>query len=140
MTANELLAEDLARYYDDPLGFVQWVFPWGKVGTILEGATGPRTWQAEYLEDIGRQVREREFDGVTAVAPIQKATASGHGIGKSCLTAWIILWIMEGIVYGEQWVVRIGDIWKEDKTDGIIGVLVNRRVVVVVHAGYGEDQ
>src|SRR6266851_8019765 len=40
------------------------------------------------------QVRERAFDGHTPVSPIRRAVASGHGIGKSALTAWIVLWLM----------------------------------------------
>jgi hypothetical protein len=31
---------------------------------------------------------------VTLVAPIRRAIASGHGIGKSTLTAFIVLWLM----------------------------------------------
>jgi len=101
MTGHEMLAEDLARYYDDPLGYVLWVFPWGEEGTILEQESGPREWQAEYLRDIGDQVKANGFNGRDAAPPIQKATASGHGIGKSCITAWLIKWIMDTRPYAK---------------------------------------
>jgi hypothetical protein len=91
VNADLELAKALADYYADPLGHVLFSYPWGK-GT-LEGYDGPDTWQAEFLEDVGRQVRERGFDGKTPVAPIRMATASGHGIGKTVLSAWLYWWI-----------------------------------------------
>ena len=87
------LAEEIAQYYDDPLGFVLFAYPWGQSGP-LKDATGPDAWQKELLEDIGRAVRERGFDGVHAVAPLRFAIASGHGIGKSTIAAWLVNWIM----------------------------------------------
>jgi hypothetical protein len=78
-----------AECYADPLAFVVAMYPWP-----INGAPGPDTWQAEVLADIGRQVQARGFDGVTPVLPIREAVASGHGIGKSALIAWIVDWIM----------------------------------------------
>ena len=75
----------------DPHRFVKEGFLWGK--GELEGWDGPDAWQAETLATIGEEVRKRDFNGVHAVDPIRMATASGHGIGKTALTAWIILWI-----------------------------------------------
>lgn len=86
--------EDVLAYRADPLGFVQTQFPWGRAQSALAQYEGPRVWQAAFLADIGQAVGERAFDGVTPAAPIQMATASGHGIGKSALTAWLILWLM----------------------------------------------
>jgi hypothetical protein len=40
-------------------------------------------------------VKKRDFNGHTAVDPIQMATASGHGIGKSVLVVWLIKWILD---------------------------------------------
>lgn len=88
------LQEDLSRFYADPLGFVKYIFPWGQPGTTLEKFAGPDGWQIEFLRELGRQVEARPFDGVTPVAPIRMARASGHGIGKSTLVAWLVLWIM----------------------------------------------
>jgi hypothetical protein len=87
-----LLADECSKYYADPYGWVLWAFDWNH--DDLEGFDGPDTWQRDTLIDIGKQVIERGFDGVAPVDPIREATASGHGIGKSALTAWIILWIM----------------------------------------------
>lgn len=86
------LADDCAEFYADPYGWVMWAFDWG-IGE-LEGFDGPDVWQRELLEELGEEVRKRGFNGVEAVDPIREAVTSGHGIGKSALTAWIILWIM----------------------------------------------
>ena len=100
------LAQDLARFYDDPLGFVLYAFPWDtdrslqivklpEPWSLAYGCEyGPDTWACELLDEIGAQVRARGFDGVNAVPPIQFAIASGHGIGKSAMAAWLVLWIM----------------------------------------------
>ncbi|MBF0215242.1 MAG: terminase [Magnetococcales bacterium] len=89
---NTELARAVGEFYHDPLGFVLFAFPWGH--DELKGHTGPRTWQREYLTQLGEEVRRRNFNGHDPVDPVQMATASGHGIGKSALTAWLILWIM----------------------------------------------
>ena len=88
------LVEIMDDYYDDPLGFVQDMFPWGVEGTPLERFTGPRKWQAEVLRTLGEEVRKRAFDGFTSVMPVYLSISSGHGIGKSALSAWIILWVV----------------------------------------------
>jgi hypothetical protein len=80
------------RFYADPVGFVTLCYPWGR-GSLLK-AEGPDKWQTEFLEEIGRQVKERAFNGRDAVRPIRMSTASGHGIGKSTLVAWLVAWIM----------------------------------------------
>lgn len=99
--------EELARCYADPLRFVLWAFPWGETPELSivplpepwasrypNCKYGPDAWACEVLEDIGKQVRERAFDGIHAVKPIRLAIASGHGIGKSFLTAMLVIWIM----------------------------------------------
>lgn len=88
------LADEVSKFYDDPLGFVLFAYQWGEPGTLLEGFDGPDIWQREGLIAIGEQVKDRKFDGFNAVDPILMAWASGHGIGKSCFTAWIVNWIM----------------------------------------------
>ena len=87
------IARVITETYDDPLAFVLLAYPWNEPGE-LEGFKGPDVWQRTFLEDLGRHVRARGFDGIQAVAPIRMATASGHGIGKSTLVAWIVNWIM----------------------------------------------
>jgi hypothetical protein len=90
---EDKLVQDLSRFYYDPVGYVYWCFPWDE--GILSGFKGLRRWQHKYLEELAEQVLERSFDGVNPVKPIQKSVSSGHGIGKSALTAWIIKWIMD---------------------------------------------
>jgi hypothetical protein len=75
----------LAACKSDPRAFVLGAFPWGEPGTILERFTGPEEWQADILEAI-------RLGLLTPNQAIQIARASGHGIGKSALVAWIILW------------------------------------------------
>ena len=87
------IARMLGETYDSPLDFVELAYPWGEPGE-LAGFAGPDRWQREFLKDLGDQVREGGFDGVHAVSPIRMAIASGHGIGKSTLVAWIVNWIM----------------------------------------------
>lgn len=86
------LSDDMAALFADPLGFVRYAFAWGQ-GELAD-LPGPRAWQAAFLEEIGGQVAQHRFDGRRPVAPILMTTASGHGIGKSALTAWLILWIL----------------------------------------------
>jgi hypothetical protein len=101
-----MLAQDMGRFYDDPLGFVMYAFPWDtdpslqlvKLSSpwdLVYGCDyGPDAWACELLESIGRDVREGGFNGSDAVPPIQYAVSSGHGIGKSAMAAWLTLWIM----------------------------------------------
>jgi len=91
--AEDTLIERVSTYKRDPLGFVQWAYPWGEPGP-LEAFDGPDDWQRELLEDIGREVRSRNFDGTTPVLPIREAISSGHGIGKSTTSGWITDWIL----------------------------------------------
>jgi len=92
VNADLELAKALSDYYADPLGFVLFAFPWGKGS--LDGHEGPDTWQAEFLDQVGQEVRKRGFDGQTPVMPIRISTASGHGIGKSTIVAWLFWWIL----------------------------------------------
>lgn len=78
-------ADFAARYSKDPLGWVLAAFPWGEPDTELASAQGPEQWQAEILHGIGQGL-------LTPSKAIQIAVASGHGIGKSALVSWIILW------------------------------------------------
>lgn len=80
----ELLA-DLARLSSDPLGFVLWAFPWGEPDSELADRDGPYEWQKDILRSIGSGL-------ISLEEAIRIAVASGHGIGKSALVSWIILW------------------------------------------------
>jgi hypothetical protein len=79
------LIEELAEYSSDPYGFVLFAFPWGEEGSELADFFGPQEWQIVVLQDLGAGL-------ITIEEAIQIARTSGHGIGKSALVAWIILW------------------------------------------------
>ena len=81
---NPDLLSLLAACNKDPEAFVLGAFPWGSPGK-LEAFDGPSSWQLDILRDIR--------DGLlNPTQAIQLAVASGHGIGKSALIAWILLW------------------------------------------------
>lgn len=79
------LIEELAEYSSDPYGFVLFAFPWNEPGTELQEYLGPLPWQIVVLQDLGNGL-------ISIEQAIQIARTSGHGIGKSALVAWIILW------------------------------------------------
>lgn len=85
VTDIEVLIDDLAYYSDKPLKFVYWAFPWGQPGTDLEQEEGPEAWQARILMRLERGI-------IDVNQAIRLATTSGHGVGKSALVSWIILW------------------------------------------------
>jgi hypothetical protein len=89
MTEGEFesaMVDDMARFYDDPVGFVYYAFDWGQ-GELAD-FDGPDKWQVDFLEDIAAKLR-KDPDG-----NVREATASGHGIGKTATTAWLVLWAM----------------------------------------------
>lgn len=79
------LTDFLGSVSKDPLEFVRLAFPWGEPNTQLEDKEGPDIWQIELLNDIKEGLK-------TPDQVIREAVASGHGIGKSAMVAWIILW------------------------------------------------
>src|SRR3990167_5232843 len=88
------LEEFVGGYYDDPLGYVRVVFPWGREGTPLVQYREPRIWQCEVLDWLGGEIRDRAFDGITPVPPIRAAVSSGHGAGKGALTGMLTSFLM----------------------------------------------
>ncbi|MDP3162939.1 MAG: terminase [Reyranella sp.] len=70
------LLEATARWARDPLGFVT---------QTLKAV--PDAWQHDVLQEIGGGL-------ATSDEAIRIAVASGHGVGKSALVAWILLWAM----------------------------------------------
>lgn len=81
------LADDVGALTSDPFGFVMYNWPWGVAGTPLADENGPEDWQRDVLQQIGAGT-------LSATEAIRIAVASGHGIGKSALVAWIILWAL----------------------------------------------
>lgn len=109
---EQQLVEWVASVSNDPLAFVLGAFPWGEPGTDQENETGPDEWQAEILTLLR--------DGlITVNEALQIAVASGHGIGKSALVAWIILWAIStmedtrGIITANTETQLKGKTWAE---------------------------
>lgn len=100
------LAQAMGEFFHDPLGFVMWSFDWGTEASMrvvrlpdalhetYDSEFGPDQWACDLLVALGDQARLRGFDGAQAVEAIRMAVASGHGIGKSAVTAWLTHWIM----------------------------------------------
>src|SRR6516164_9692580 len=79
--ADDLVGQLLATT-NSPEKFVELAFP----------DITPEVWQFEVLQSIGLRLRENaQLDRWKAV---QIAVASGNGVGKSALLAWIILWAL----------------------------------------------
>ena len=86
------IAADLIGFANDPLMWLKYSFEWGEGS--LAGFHGPDEWAAEFLEVLGDTITANAFNGVTPCDPVRMAVGSGHGIGKSALVAWLILFIM----------------------------------------------
>lgn len=90
------LAEFVAGFYADPYGFVMAVFPWGVPDTPLAKRKGPTKWQTKLLKALGEHIA---CNAMREAAEIdlqvwRSAVVSGHGVGKSALVAWVILFFM----------------------------------------------
>lgn len=120
---EDQLSDDIGMFYADPLGYVMYVFPWDtdpsiQVVELAQGVDeflddedykrqaayrerfptckyGPDLWACDFLDELGAEIRKREFNGHTPVEPIRFATVSGHEIGKSTLVAWLIKFILD---------------------------------------------
>jgi len=95
----EMIAEDIGSFAHDPLGYVNYVYPWLEPDKPLEKHAGPRTWQAQLLTDIGEHLQNPD----TRHTPFKAAVSSGHGIGKSTIVAWIIGWALD--TFGDSRVI-----------------------------------
>ncbi len=82
------LADDVCRFVSDPLGYTEYMMPWGEGD--LAGVEGPRTWQAEILAAIRDHLRNPG----THFQPLLISVASGKGIGKSALVGMVSQWAM----------------------------------------------
>lgn len=99
---EELLIE-LAQFSNDPYGYVLFNWPWGEPGELANYPDGPEPWQKEILSDLGNGVvsieeaiaRATAFGEEASCDPLQYARTSGHGIGKSALVSWIIIWAQD---------------------------------------------
>lgn len=90
LSGDKRMEMELLGCFCSPLRFVMLVFPWGEPGP-LENYDGPDLWQTQTLLRIEQAIRE----GLPLGSPsIRLAIASGHGIGKTALVAWLILWFI----------------------------------------------
>lgn len=87
-SVEQQLQQEIASYTLDPKGFVRFAYPWGH--DDLKHETSPRAWQ----DDVLTQLTEHLKNPATRYTPCRLAVASGHGIGKSTLIAWLIGWGM----------------------------------------------
>ncbi len=78
---NEIAAF-LGEFTHDPAGFVWAAFEWGQ-GELA--GQKPQDWQIDLLDEMAKGLK-------TPDKVVQQAVASGHGIGKSAVVAWLILW------------------------------------------------
>lgn len=78
MSDIDQLITSLARYRNDPLGFVHFAFPWRQPGTPLADEDGPDAWQIEVLSEIGDLCRAGKDQEIAQ----RIAVKSGHGCGK----------------------------------------------------------
>lgn len=82
------LAEEIANFTHDPLGFDDFAYSWGKGD--LEASEGAYKWQADILQTIGDHLSNE----ATRFTPLRIAVASGNGIGKSALLSRITNWAL----------------------------------------------
>lgn len=85
------LINDIAGYELDPFGYVMYAYPWGD-GELAD-YDGPDVWQAKVLVDIGDKLQKGLLSNFAEV--VREAVASGHGVGKSALVAWLVDWAMD---------------------------------------------
>lgn len=89
-TETELVS-DIGKYYNDPLGFVKYVYCWGE--GELKDSIGPDLWQSVLLQKITDELKSRESDNALETA-LRIAVSSGHGVGKSGLVSWLVWWFL----------------------------------------------
>lgn len=109
LSHDQVLLRDIGGFYQDPLGYVMYAWPWGSQPAFrvvklpepwcdrYDSEFGPDGWACEYLEALGESIRGRGFDPDTPVTvlPVQMAVRSGHGIGKSALVGMIASFILD---------------------------------------------
>jgi hypothetical protein len=100
--------EFLAACKQDPLLYVMGAFPWESDLSIQKvplpekykerfpnSNWGPDEWQCDFLTQLGEDIKARGFNGRAPVAAIRNSVVSGHGTGKSTLTAWLTKFILD---------------------------------------------
>ena len=84
-------AEDIPKQIS-VITYKEWMRPYSE---RFDSRYGPDRWACEFLDNLGEEIRKRGFaDVMQAVDPVLYSTVSGHGIGKTCLVAWLVIFIM----------------------------------------------
>jgi len=91
MNTEGELVKAYSKLMFSPLAFVYFNFPWGQEGSSLQDEEGPDQWQKDVLKLLGTEL-EKSAKGMQDAVRI--AILSGHGIGKTALCAWILLFVM----------------------------------------------
>lgn len=78
-----------------PFDWVLACYPWGEEGTNLVGRH-LEVWQIKFLRDLQEDMQRIEASGADLMPVINEvirtSTATGHGVGKTALVAWLIHW------------------------------------------------
>lgn len=94
---DQKITEQIGAFYNDPLGFVMFAYPWGRKGTPLEKfPDGPDVWTRKLFAALAEHVTGNMVRTDLGLDPgvWRSAVSSGHGIGKSATVAWLIDWLM----------------------------------------------
>lgn len=94
--AEQKLVEAMDGYMWDPVGFVEFAYPWGEKLTPLANEEGPDVWQIDFLNEFVGALADshNKILRKEPVTSVRMATRSGNGPGKSALVAWIVDWFM----------------------------------------------
>lgn len=137
---EHLLPALAGHLHDKPLAFVLFAFDWGVDRALrlvnlpdeyrvqYDSEHGPDLWACNLLDSIGQEVNARAFDGTKAVEAIRAAVSSGHGVGKSAITAWLVLWIMASRPNARGVVTANTSAQLESKTWAEVGKWLKRSV------------
>jgi len=90
------LFESIMRFKYDPVGFVNYAFPWGEEHKPLAEIKGLRKWQLKEFERIGEYVVENERlkQAGKPMKVLYVSICSGRGIGKSAFLSMLNYWFM----------------------------------------------
>ncbi len=134
------LAELIGSFFSDPLGFVLFAYPWDsdpdlQVVKLQEpwasrynSVYGPDEWFCKLCDDWTEAIELNEFNGKDPVEAFLYSVASGHGIGKSCGSSWIIHFIMSTRPHSKGVVTSNTSDQLKTKTWGELGKWTNKLI------------
>lgn len=128
MLMTDLWSPDIA---DDPRNFVRYVYPWGKANTPLATEHHPRAWQDQLMKEMAAYIKSSRYslEQTKVLAEMFRAAiASGRGIGKSALFAWLAHWLVSTRLGASVWVAANGEPQLKTKTFPEISKWVNMAI------------